>query len=182
MGIAYWISPKGEIIDVQQKHINTVIRYPEKFGFTKHFVKFMYDKYKEKIGQEGKAREKLMLALFNEGWIRIRRYKTFWSINVNKLIGKQKTYIYEWAKKIFKGLHGFKELDPYMPVKIDQKGQKIKTIELKKMADSDKFVAEHKLIETVIEKMEKLKPYPIVNEYINNDVSFKTFKDYIING
>ena len=182
MGVAYWISPKGEIIDVIQKHINTVVSDPEKFGFNEGFIEFVYNNYNEKIGQEGKAREQLMMALFNQDWIRIRKYRDFWSVNVKRLAGRQKTYVFKWAKKVLKGLHGFKEQDPYIPVKIDQKGKKIQTIELMKMAESDRFVAEHKLIVTTIEEMKKLEPYPIVIEYMTMGMPITTFEDYIIKG
>jgi hypothetical protein len=72
MNAAYWISPKGEIIYVKTNHIAEVIENPEKFGFTIEFIEYVYKHYNEKIGTEGKAREQLMIALFNQGWIRIR--------------------------------------------------------------------------------------------------------------
>ena len=89
---------------------------------------------------------------------------------------------FKWAKKVLKGLHGFREQDPYMPVKIDQKSQTVKTIELKIMAQSDKFIPEHKLIVTTIEEMSILEPYPVVKEYLTTGIPFKTFEDYILKG
>lgn len=175
MSVAYWISPKGEIIDVKIKHINTIISNPEKFGFTIEFIEYVYNYYNERIGQEGKAREQLMMSLFNQFWIRLRRYKQFWSINVKKLSGRQKSYIYQWSKKILKGIHGYKELDPYIPVKIDQKNKKIKTTDVKTISKSENFISENLLIECDIKDIDNLNPYPIVNDILTYGIKRKTF-------
>ena len=39
---AYWISPKGAVIPVQDRHIDTVIDNPEKFGTTLNKIKKKY--------------------------------------------------------------------------------------------------------------------------------------------
>jgi len=179
MGIAYWISPKGEIIDIQQTHINTIILNPEKFGLDIGFIEYIYKHYKEKIGQEGRVREHLMILLFNQNWIRIRKYKNFYSINAKRLAGRNKSYVHQWAKKILDGLHGFKEQDPYFEVRIDQKGKKIKITNIKSMAESNKFISEHKLIETEISEIENLELYPIVNDVMTNGFPRKQFKDFL---
>ena len=163
MSIAFWISPDGEIIEVKEgRHIAEIIAHPEKFGFTREFVDFVFNNYNEKMGQEGKARKQLMLSLFDNNWIRIRRYREFWSINVKKNTGKLNSYLNQWAKKILKELHGFKENDPYISVKIDQKDQELKTIELKSIAEAGKFMPEYMLIEKTIGKLPNLKPYNFI--------------------
>ena len=177
MNVAYWISPKGEIIDVKTKHIAEVIANPEKFGFNTEFIEYVYDNYNERIGQEGKAREQIMTALFNQGWVRIRKYKDFWSINVKQLAGKIKSYVTQWAKMILKGIHGFKEDDKYAMVKIDQKGKTIKTTDVLSMSLSDTFVAECILVERKIDELDNLKLYDIVNEIMRG--KRKLFSDYI---
>jgi len=176
---AYWISPKGEIIDVKQNHINVIISNPEKFGFNIEFIEYVYNHYNEKIGLEGKAREQLIVALFNEVWIRIRKYRNFYSINVKRLAGRNKSYVYQWANKILKGLHGFKEQDPYAEVRMDQKGKKIKITDIKSIADSDKFVSEHILIETKIHRIKNIDPYPIVKEILTVGLPRKQFEDFL---
>jgi len=176
MAIAYWISPKGKIIDVQSKHIAEVIRYPEKFGLNREAIDFIYDTYNERIGQEGKARYQIMMLLFNKGWIRLRRYKQFWSINVKKLAGRTKSYVTDWAQKVLKGLHGFTENDPTMPVKIDQGGSsKVKTTDVTTMAQSDKFIPEHHIIECKINDLPDLPLY----EEVSKIGKRKTFKEYL---
>ena len=176
MGIAYWISPKGEIIEVKfGKHIKDVIAFPKKFGFNKEFIENVYNFYNEKMGTEGKAREQLMLTLFNNNWIRIRRYRNFWSVNVKKLAGKSKSYVTQWAKKVLKGFNGFKEQDYRIDVKIDQKNKPIKSVELQSIVDSNKFVFENFLIEKTYEELDDLELYTIVNEIMNKR---KTLKKY----
>lgn len=115
---AFFISPYGDIIEAKISHIDTVIQNPEKFGLTKEYIQQAYSKHNEKVGQEGKAREEILQKLMEEGWIRIRRYNRFWSVNVNRITKKVKDYVYDWSKKILKGMFGFKERDKYMPVKI----------------------------------------------------------------
>jgi len=116
---AFFISPRGEILQASN-HIQMIIRNPQKFGLTIEYIKSVYDKYNEKLGTEGRAREEIIKTLVNNGWIRVRRYPNrFWSINVGRWSKKVKDLLWDWANKILKGISGFKEADPYMPVKID---------------------------------------------------------------
>ena len=70
--------------------------------------------YNEKIGQEGRAREQLLIAAFKQGWIRIRRYgDTFWSVIVGILTSKTKAYLNKWARAILKGTKDYKEEDRF---------------------------------------------------------------------
>jgi len=69
---AYWIS-KDETIPVPTTHIETVIRYPEKFGYTKEQIKQIYCKHNEPMGFEGYARHEIMRdIILNQRWIRAR--------------------------------------------------------------------------------------------------------------
>jgi len=179
MSIAFWVSPDGEIIEVKKgKHIAEIISTPKKFGFTSEFVEFVFNNYNEKMGIEGKARKQLMLVLFDNNWIRIRKYKAFWSINIKKDAGKLNFYMNQWAKKILKGLHGFKENDPYIIVKIDQKNQKPKMVELKLMAEAGRLIPEHILIEKTIAELPNLKPYNFINEIMGHDIKQSPFDKF----
>lgn len=55
------------------RHINTVIAHPERFGLTLGQIKAIYRRNRERIGQKGKAREKIMTELIKAGWVRTRR-------------------------------------------------------------------------------------------------------------
>lgn len=148
---AYWISPKGEIINVAQNHIATVIENPETFGLTFEGIKEVYDSYGEPIGLEGKAREEIMLNLIREGWTRIRRYANkFWSINVPRLTKKVKDNIFDWANRITdNGLFGYKEKDIFMPVKLDTSlGEVVKDMTMKDILSSALYESSEKFEES----------------------------------
>jgi hypothetical protein len=74
MSYAFFISPKDEIIYCGESHISMIIKNPKKFGVSIEIIEYIYDTYNEKIGIEGKAREKILISLLNQGWIRIRKY------------------------------------------------------------------------------------------------------------
>lgn len=115
---AFFISPSGDIVEAKVSHIDTVMQNPRKFGLNKNYVQQVYDKHNEKLGVEGKARDEILKGLMEEGWIRLRRYDRFWSVTVGRITKKVKDYLYDWSKKILKGMFGFKERDKHMPVKI----------------------------------------------------------------
>jgi hypothetical protein len=61
---AYFINPFGKVVSTNgRSHISMIIAEPEKFGFTKDYIQDAYDKYKEKLGVEGTAREDLIKGL-----------------------------------------------------------------------------------------------------------------------
>jgi len=126
---AYFISPKGKAVYVGTNHIAYVIRNPKKFGLESNFIKYIYDKHGERMGQEGKAREFIINHLILKKWIRIRRYgDNFWSVNVYKLEGKMKGYLQKWAEMMVKGTPDFKEEDVEIKVSIQQEfGKTIST-------------------------------------------------------
>lgn len=119
--IAFFISPLGKVLYVGQNHINAIISNPDKFDLTLDEIKKIYEKYDEKLGVEGKAREEILKQIVMDGWIRIRRYPNkFWSINTYMLRKRQKNFLYKFAKMILnEGIDGIKESDKFMPVKID---------------------------------------------------------------
>ena len=104
---AYWIK-RNQIIDVSEsRHIHVIIGNPEQFGLTERFVKATYKKYKEKMYSEGNAREELIKLATQSGWVRVRRYPDYWSIQFDTYRKRKKViqnFIY-WAtvtKKIMK--------------------------------------------------------------------------------
>ncbi|MCL2704724.1 MAG: hypothetical protein FWE72_00755 [Spirochaetaceae bacterium] len=101
---AYWISPGGQLFEVEKNHIDEIIKSPKSFGLTKEYVDAMYKKYNEPMGFEGKARHEIMEALIRGGWIRIRYYveEAFYVIELNKLTKKVKDYLWAWANGVVK--------------------------------------------------------------------------------
>ena len=161
---AFFISPKGDIIYTPTKHIESVLRYPEKFGLDRDFIEYIHDFYNEKLGQEGKAREQILLSLFKKGWMRLRRYRSFWSINVKMYSNKVKDYLQKWASLLIKGKLEFREDDPYMDIKIQQDSGKVISSDLQKLAGL-KESSENIARSMKIEDMEDLPLYDFVQEF-----------------
>jgi hypothetical protein len=116
---AFFISPKGELVGVGMgTHIDIITSNPEKFGYTKEHVRKTYEKYGERIGVEGKAREELILDVVERGWIHVRkRAKMGWMVNVMRMTKKSRDLIHQWAERLItKGYKGVKELNKFSPV------------------------------------------------------------------
>lgn len=133
---AYWIAPSGDIIPVPKLHINMVIEHPEKFRLTKKQIQEVYEKHKEPMGHEGKAREEIMSYLIKEGWVRIRylpRNDSF-TVQLNKLTERNKNHLYSFASEAIKGIEGSK-FSPHGELKIiDLNANPIETVSLKDAA------------------------------------------------
>jgi len=99
-GNAYFIHPyKGQVIYVPHSHISLVISNPEKFHLNFDYIKTIYKKYGEKIGLEGRARREILLDLIDQGFIRIRKYKNHWKVNVKDLyMDDAAVFLHRWAK------------------------------------------------------------------------------------
>jgi len=74
LGNAYWIKSNGKILPVKTTHIDMVIDDPKMFGLTIEYIKSVHNTFREKLGQEGKARAQIMRELISKGWMRIRHY------------------------------------------------------------------------------------------------------------
>jgi hypothetical protein len=127
MNAAFWINPKGQVYNVRMTHIGDVISYPKKFGMSLADIKKIYDKHDEPLRKEGKAREEILLKLFQDGYVRIRKYKnTGYTVNVKKLAGKAKEHIYKWADKLLgSGIGGEKDYTT-TPVLFDAEDKRLK--------------------------------------------------------
>jgi hypothetical protein len=99
---AYWISPTGEILAVYQTHIRRVIDTPEIFGLTTESITKAYNRLKEPIGFEGKARGEIMEKLIHKGWVRIRldEKRGLWKTELSKLTTRVKEHLWSWANAL----------------------------------------------------------------------------------
>jgi len=100
---AYWISPKGDILGVEGRHINEITMYPEKFGFTKTALAAIFHRCKETYGAEGNARELILIKLMQKGWIRVRyvERQDFYTVQLSDVFykgGSWHTLVTLWAK------------------------------------------------------------------------------------
>ena len=114
---AYWISPMGEILDLgADKHINQVIRTPEKFGTTKEEIQRLHAEMGEPVGVEGKAREEIIKKVMENGFIRIRYYPRSgeWSVQTWNFGPREKRSLSKWAESVIETPRA----DHHSPVKL----------------------------------------------------------------
>ena len=97
---AYWISPSGKISGVNTTHIQSIIKNPNHFGLTLDYIKKEYENFNEQLGIEGQAREKIMKNLLKSGWIRIRKARNFYTVQIDKLTNKIKDYLQSFTSKM----------------------------------------------------------------------------------
>ena len=100
--MAYWISPRGKVIEVDTKHIDYIISNPAQFGLTTKDIETAYKKRKEPIGVEGLARADIMRDAIQKGWIRARYYDNQgWSLETYILNKKSKDVIWDFVKELY---------------------------------------------------------------------------------
>jgi hypothetical protein len=128
LGNAYFIHPYGgQVIYVPHSHISLVISNPEKFQLNFDYIKTIYEKYGEKIGLEGRARREILLHLIDQGFIRIRKYKNHWQVNVKDLyMDAAAIFLHRWAKSMIAATNDF-----YIEVIIEQKNGGVINTDLK---------------------------------------------------
>ena len=125
LGSAYFIHPyRGQVIYVPHSHISLVISNPEKFHLNFDYIKAIYEKYDEKIGLEGRARREILMHLIDQGFIRIRKYKNYWKVNVKDIYSDTAAiFLHRWAKSMIAATNDF-----HIEVVIEQRnGEAIKT-------------------------------------------------------
>lgn len=101
--MATFLSPSGKIYDVEISHISSVLNNPTVYGFkNKDELLKIFKKYGEKIGTEGKAREKILLKLIDNGWIRCRYFNrdAEWRIQASRINKSVVRKVMDWASQL----------------------------------------------------------------------------------
>lgn len=106
----YWVSPKGQVIDIgSDNHIDKIIENPIRYNISSRFIKSEHEKYGERIGQEGDARDNIMIKVLKDGWIRVRARRNFVSVQVwdfdRKTIRNLESFATEGYDEGFNGYH-----------------------------------------------------------------------------
>jgi len=102
--LAYWISPKGKVMEPTMYHIGSVIGNPKKFGESDATIKDTFDKYDEIVSKnsEGQARNDIMERVMERGFIRIRKHNLRrmqkWVVELYNMNNKKAVYISNWAR------------------------------------------------------------------------------------
>lgn len=102
---AYWISPGGKILPVDQRHITEIVTNADKFGLSREEIENVFKKFDEPVGSEANAREAIILELMNKGWIRIRYIprQDMWTVQLAPSSFKdvsKREYIVDWIFKM----------------------------------------------------------------------------------
>ena len=120
-GLGFFISPRGRIIDVPQRHITTIIEQPERFGWTRPRIEELYRRHGEPLGIEAKAREEIILAALDLGWIRIREYfgrESYWAFQFGQWSPQVAQYARRWAKAMLAREGADAVTDPHAEVRL----------------------------------------------------------------
>ena len=70
---------------VSRSHIASVIVNPALFGVTREYVEAVYGEHGEHLGWEGLGRERIIRELISKGWIRVRDYGNYLTVQVFSL-------------------------------------------------------------------------------------------------
>ena len=97
---AFWISPNGLIIPVENHHIDLVIKSPKQFGYTTGKINRLYKKYSEPLYHEGYARNEILASILENGWTRIRYVvkKDSYTIQLKSFNKKNEIYLLNWLE------------------------------------------------------------------------------------
>ena len=115
MTTAYWINWDAQMLEIPAiKHITAVVEQPEKFGLTKGYIEKKYAEYDEPVGLEGRARDDIIRIIVGMGFIRVRLYRTHWSVTVHEINAITEAALGGWADVAKDN----KQAGKYMDVKI----------------------------------------------------------------
>ena len=127
---AFFISPKGKVIPVPDRHVVTISKNPELFDLTVDHIKTVYKKHKEDVGWEGHARNEIILELLEKQWVRLRFFTKggTWRLQIHEeLNDKLKKNILGFCQEIREGnitnlMH--RTADPHIEIH-DTNGERI---------------------------------------------------------
>lgn len=131
----YWISPKGKITDTNNKnHIDQIISSPTSFNISSSYIKSEHEKYGERIGQEGDARDNIMTKVLQDGWIRVRARRNFISVQVWEFSRKTVSNLETFAKQGYEVGFSGEYIAPNESFKISTlKNNKARQIDVEKL-------------------------------------------------
>lgn len=138
---AYWISPMGKIIPVDDAHIARIVANPDEFDLDDKEVRQMFADRGEKIGQEGGVRGDLVRVLVSRGWMRLRLYRNMgWTVNMRSVNPRTADHLQGWAEGAIEAGHS-----RFEPVRLDPMNGSPQALTVGEVANGDI----HSLIESV---------------------------------
>ncbi len=115
---AYWLKANKRIDVGGYTHIYHIIQNPMLFGLTQNDVESCYKKHNEKLYTEKNARQELIQQATHAGWVRVRKYKEYWSIQFDRY-SKRKAVIHAFVKWAVLNKKIMSQYDPLVLVGFD---------------------------------------------------------------
>jgi len=94
---AYWISPAGEIFDLPPytRHIEMIKKDSSRFGITDEFIAEHEKECGHYAFEGSEARNNIMLHLILNGWVRLRKNKDLWTVQIST---EKKENLFDWME------------------------------------------------------------------------------------
>lgn len=100
MIMEYWISPRGEIIEIENHPVKTIVKDPAPFGYTLEEMQIIYAKYSDENEMEGEATKTIISDLIEQGWIYCHRRNSEgdWLADVQRLDKTTRLNLQIWTQ------------------------------------------------------------------------------------
>jgi hypothetical protein len=124
--VAFWLTPEYVVIPVKVSHIETVIEHPEIFPISPEQIRAVYERHREVVRTEGRARQEIIRDLVAKGFVRLRRYRhpEYWSVNLPQISANSLEVLQQFFWLLCQGRLGWRETDRQVPVILDAVGER----------------------------------------------------------
>jgi hypothetical protein len=112
-----FISPHGKMLRIDRR-ISEIVRHPEFFGIKAHDLEHLFQQYHEPVGSMGSARQEILIALRQRGWLRVRRYPEGFTVKAAYHDLGTRERITAWAQGVLEGAYGEEPADRFTSVRI----------------------------------------------------------------
>ncbi|MCB5230981.1 MAG: hypothetical protein WCX83_05845 [Candidatus Cloacimonas sp.] len=101
---SYWISPWGEIIEIEDHPVKRIVREPALFGYEYDELQMIYTKYSDRNEMKGEATKAVISDLVQKGWIYcyLRNNGNEWSIELYKLDKQTRPNLLLWVTELYR--------------------------------------------------------------------------------
>jgi hypothetical protein len=99
---SYWISPKGQIIEIEDHPVKRMVEDPSLFGYTYDQLHIIYIKYSDVNEMKGEATKVVIQDMIYKGWSYCHRRNSAgdWYTSVLKLDKITRFNLQLWAKEM----------------------------------------------------------------------------------
>lgn len=104
MNMEYWVSPKGNIIQIDDHPVKTIADDPLVFGYTYKEMQIIFAKYSDYNEREGEATKSIIADLLEKGWVYCHRRNVEgdWLADVSRLDKRTRFNIQLWIQYLLR--------------------------------------------------------------------------------